>query len=406
MSWIDKIQNALVITTGEGSKYSPSWLNAVFVQEYNVSDFEFANVEGTLVKRKLPLGRKYNLELYFQGEDHLDISEQFRLSANDSRPWVMEHPLYGRINVQPISLSFDNSGLNVTKITGSVMETILEDNPKVTVRPVDAIAIQTELVQQLFSDALTAPCDVTDQETMLEVNTFNFNLALPTLKLPKQIKAFMDAFHKANAAINNLTHAASKAMATVMSVINAPAMFANSVKGRLNLLKGQFNTLRATVNNLTHPGSKQIYQNMGGGILSTMCLASSLPLPGDYNNTTKCLEAINDLQTVHDSYMADIDLLQSVNGGNPNSFIPNPDAQIALSQLMGITISNLFTIAFNNKSERILIVESDTNWIVLTHRVYGLDPSDANIQELMDENKAGLNDVLQVRKGTRVRYYV
>lgn len=406
MSWIDKIKNELIITTGDKEKYYPSWLNASFVQEYNTSEFEFPGVEGTLVKRLKPLGRKYSIEIYFQGEDHLDTAELFRISANDSRPWVLEHPFYGRINVQPISLNFDNSGLNVTKITGSIIETILEDNPKTTVNPVDAIATLTVLVQQMFSDALTAPCDATDEATMQEQLKWNFDLAIPTLKLPKQIKQFLDLLHKAAHAVTNLTSAASKAMRAVMNVLNAPAMFANTIKSRINLLKNQFNTLRATVQHLTHPGSKQIYMSSGGGILSTMCLASSLPLQGDYSNTTKALEVVSSLQSVYADYLSDMDLLQSDNGGNPNSFVPNSDALIGLNQLMNLTISNLFTIAFNTKSERTIICETDTNIILLTHRLYGMDPLDANMAELMENNNMGLTSIFGIKKGTRIVYYI
>jgi hypothetical protein len=41
MSWIENIKNDLQITTGDGKKYKPSWLNATKSIDYNISEFEF-----------------------------------------------------------------------------------------------------------------------------------------------------------------------------------------------------------------------------------------------------------------------------------------------------------------------------------------------------------------------------
>jgi len=77
-----------------------------------------------------------------------------------------------------------------------------------------------------------------------------------------------------------------------------------------------------------------------------------------------------------------------------------------LNLLLNYTLSNLFNIALNAKQERNQILTEDSNWILLTHKFYGLDAEDANIVQLMEQNKAGLSSVLQVEKNTRVYYYV
>ena len=130
MSWLEKVETEMIITTGDGQPYAPDYMNAVKSVEYNVAEFNFPGIAGTFVDRRLPKGRKFNLELYFQGDDHLDVAEAFEASANDSRAWEIEHPFYGLVIVQPTSLQFDNSKQNLSKITGTVIETILEDAPR------------------------------------------------------------------------------------------------------------------------------------------------------------------------------------------------------------------------------------------------------------------------------------
>src|SRR4051812_32567908 len=119
MSWVDKLKNRIKIQMGDGKIYFPSWIPDHKRVEYNTAEFEFPNVEGTLVKRGTPLGRKYNLKLFFSGPDHLDDSDAFESSASDNRPWTIFHPYHGTIICQPTSLDFDNSNYNVTEITGT-----------------------------------------------------------------------------------------------------------------------------------------------------------------------------------------------------------------------------------------------------------------------------------------------
>ena len=44
-------------------------------KDYNVAEFEFPEVSGTLVSRKKPKGSRYDLEIIFQGENNLDLSQ-------------------------------------------------------------------------------------------------------------------------------------------------------------------------------------------------------------------------------------------------------------------------------------------------------------------------------------------
>jgi hypothetical protein len=79
---------------------------------------------------------------------------------------------------------------------------------------------------------------------------------------------------------------------------------------------------------------------------------------------------------------------------------------IALNSLINFTVSNLFSIALKAKQERSIVLDKDSNWVLLTHRLYGIDKADKNIEELMKSNDVGLNEILQVKKGRRVVYYL
>lgn len=406
MSWLDRVKNSLTITCADGKVYTPNWMNAVKELEWNVAEFDFPETDGTLVKKSKKRGSKYNLELYFQGEFHLDVSAAFEKSLNDSRPIFIAHPFYGSLTVQAPKFTVDNSGYNVSKWTGTVTETITEANPVTTIDPVDAIAIQKNLLDETFAQALLAPVSPTDVIAMKVKAKSIFNFTVPIIKIPTQVAGYFNLFNKASTAINSAIASPLLAMRTLAAMITEPAKFALSVKQRISNLTDEFNTLRADLTGLFSPGSKQIYQNLAGTVVSSMCLASSVPLPGDFTNSTRALEVVNTLVNTYNQYISDLDFLQTPTGGSPDSFVPDAKSLIALSQLVNLAVSNLFAIALTSRVERSIITDKDTNWILLTHRFYGLDEFDNNIAELMENNNLGLNGILQIKKGTKIVYYI
>lgn len=407
MSWLDKIKTSLIIETGDGKQYKPEWLNASVDKEYNVAQFEFPNVSGTLVKRSRPKGGKYSLEIYFQGEDCLDTAAAFSKSADDPRPWNLTHPFYGRIIVQPLSLNQDNSQLNVSKFTIPVVETITDQYPKGTVNPADKIAqdaatTNTTQASAYANNVVITASDINRQQSAVTIAFDNARKFVPQDEGEK-------LFNEFNESISLLAEAQDDtqgAIVAMQKVIMSPATYSISVKNRLTVLANSYNSFRESLDVTTTKNQKNGYAVNNGTSLTAMALAASTPQPTDYTARAEVVNTIEQLISFYNLYIADLDALQTATGGSPDSYIPDADSLLQLNLLFNYTLSNLFNIALNAKQERNIILTEDSNWILLTHKFYGLDADDKNIVQLMEQNKAGLSSVLQVQKNTRVYYYV
>lgn len=406
MSWIERINNDFIITTGEGSQFRPMWLNATKVKGYNVAEFEFPNVSGTLVKRTTSKGARYSLEIFFQGDDNLDQSRAFEDASEDSRPWSISHPFYGLIIVQPTELTFDNTKFNVTRISGTVIETITDDRPRTTVKAEDNIALQKTATDEAFItavDAVPEPEDVNKLAAMIN-KLYNKGVTIPAL--PEETQNYFNSLNKAKAAATNLISAPQNAMRASQAMINAPALFTSDIKSRVNSFSDQYLTLKESLVSSLTKASKQIYLTQGAAILSAHALAAINPQPGDLMNRVDVIAIAEQLLDSYNTLIADLDTLQSDNGGDPFSFIPDADSAILLNRLIKSTITGLFSLALSARQSRILYLEDDTDLINLTHRLYGLDQFDANIDELVKNNGFALNEILEIRKDTRVIYYI
>jgi hypothetical protein len=406
MSWIEKQNTEYTIKCGDGKTYTPLWLNATQSVEYNIAEFDFRNVSGSLVKRTQPKGRRFNLEIIFQGETHLDTADNFRISANDPRVWNILHPLYGSINVHPTSLSFDNTKLNTTTITGTVIETILEDNPQATTDEKSKITEDCENTNAELCDTYAA--NVTPTASDINSLTNNNQSFYDKAKAwaGDATEDYTTAFNSANSAITEATSDPLNAIQKAQAVINMPAMFAVSVETRLSFMGEQFDLLISSIGNIATKNQKLQFENQGGSIITAMCLSSINPIEGDYSDRNSVVMVAEKILNYFGIFSQEIDLLQSLNGGNPNSYIPSANAIMQLTNLVNFVFANLFKIALSSKQERQLYLENDSNAILLTHRFYGLDENDENINFFIDTNNITLQEIHFIKKGRSIIYYV
>jgi hypothetical protein len=411
MSWIDKVNSDFTIITGDKKSYKVNWINATKMKEYFISEFTFPDLAGSKVDRGQPKGRRYNLEIFLQGEENIETATQFEISADVLLPWTILHPLYGNILVQPVSLSFDNSQMNVTKITGQVIETIAIENPLTTANPVDQIGIQKEALDENFATSFTKTPKSVDIETIKTTNKRLYKTTVPIIQIPDEVQAYFNLFNVANSAINNAAQSPVVAMRLAISVISAPASLTVNTKTRVSSLSGQFDSLRSNIKPkdttaVIPVSTKQIYQSQGGSLISSMSVAASTPLVNDYVSMIDVIEIIELLLQKYNQYILDLDSIQSLNGGAVDSFIPDAQSLTQLNLLFNNVISNLFLIGLSSSQQRTIVLDKDTNIIVLTHMLYGLDKFDNNINILMANNGWGLNQIIQIRKNTPVVYYV
>ena len=415
MSWLTKIKDSFIITCGDGKQYTPNWLNAAKKVEYNTTVFEFIEVKGSKVDRREAKGNQYTLEIFFQGENHLEIASAFESSAEDKRFWTIKHPFYGQIFVQPTSLSFDNRDYNVSKITGTVIETITETNPKTVVGAEDRIAETTENVSALSIEEVvnsTSKPDITDINQQ-RTETTSFYNKVKNFILDNQNGAdYFNKFNSANAAIGEEIEKPGSSLDLVQELILAPATFEQSLASKLEGTISGFNQLDSSTRFSFDDASsrakniKRTYQSFGSALISCLCLSTANPIDGDYESRVEISDYIAKISNTYNQFILTLDFLQEGSGGNPDDFVANSKVINALNDLVNFTISNLFSIGFEAKQERVYVTEYETNIILLAHRFYGPSSDDSHIDALMEQNGIGLNEILVIPKDKKMLYYI
>lgn len=413
MSWEDNLANRIQITTGDGQVWEP--LSTVQTNtasfEYNVSEFEFPEIAGTKVDRRLRKGVRYPMELFFQGANCIIEGKAFVEAANDRRPWKVIHPIFGQFTGHPISIEMDASGINTFKISVTVVETILEDGAKTVFEPsenVKFILNKSKETNVATFESSIAEFETTDVVLMQNNTTALYNSASSSITDQNIFNEYSNLFHTAQTKINTALNDVLFGISFIQQFINYPASFILGIKSRLVVIKNQCLALSDALDqfNAETYNEKKIFENNKGELINTLIQTISTPQENDYQNAVDIFYVIEQSLEMYNTFIGELQLLQDPNGYQVGAYLPNAEFLESLSYSFNYAIANLFNIALTAQQERIVLLEEDSNVIIQTHRFYGLQQDDSTLKRFIETNNIGLNETIQIKKGRKLVYYV
>jgi hypothetical protein len=118
---------------------------------------------------------------------------------------------------------------------------------------------------------------------------------------------------------------------------------------------------------------------------------------GDLQTKIEITFYLNKLKSTYSTYLTTLYSL-------PN-FTPDHDLMFSLNSLVLQTMFRLYGILLSAKQERTYYPTTDTNIILLAHRLYG-SASEQNIDLIKSTNKIGLSELINVKRGRKIVYYV
>ena len=408
MNWSDLIQQPLVITTGDGKVFTPLWKDGETSKDFNTAVFDYIDLPGSEIKRKQVKARQFPLVFWFQGADNIDQAAAFDLSANDPRAWNVKHPIYGNITGQPLKIGRNDHSYNVTEVTVDFWETITGTvTPQVNVSIPDVAATQCEDYTDASANDYAAkvnlqPADVSQATSLAQ----NINAQINKVLTATNYNDYLLASNEMFADINNLILAPTDAIVAIHAVLRQPAQFELALINRISLLQTVYNSFAALISASPTANNKAFFESNAGAVITAMAIATVNPIDGDYTTRTDIANASTALTALYSAYRASLDAAY-VNLTDPlNNFSASNATQTALQTLVITTISNLNTLAFNAKQERVTTLDYDSNLIVLTHKYMGLDALDANLETFRTLNNIRNKELFQIKKGRQIKYLV
>ena len=389
MSWKDNIENIeLTIVTGDNEIFKPLYTTSSQDIEFNVSEFNFIELEGTLVTRKKVKSQKIPLNIIFQGDDHIDIAEKFLQSSKDPRYWTITHPVIGEIYGHPASINKINDDLNTVVFNIDFWETILPGQIKsAKVYPLELIESKNfELIE--FGSLNLIPDQKPELKSLVAKIQSRYDVLIDKTNIDKYKGFIADAM----SGIDKLLSEPQKAIRNISNLIQFPAYIQGAIKTRVNIVKAILDDILEIL-----PKNKMVYSIFGGTVVAAISQIILKPGENDFITRSQVREQFNILSETYDLFLNEVD------DGN---FQQDFQEAITLNEIVINTLYYLYDVSFDAKQERFDIVESDTNLILLTHKYMGLDFEDKNLNTFRELNGIKNKNLFIVKKGRKITYLV
>ena len=403
MSWINDITKQFIIQTGDKIKYYPLLLqNYNKTNEYNGQKFEIVSKSGSSFIRQLPKGRTLDLEFAFTGENNKQLSAAFEQSARDRRSWTVQHPFYGKIECQPLSLKINDTPLDSSIVSCSLIETNKKQTGKVTQQAIDLLGERRNTLaansinSTLSANAKTATNTAKCAATAIQLSKF----ALSVVKGADAVQSVKKYSNVAINQINNGFGASISFFACVQKILDAPALVATDIGTKFDTYKSINKQLVDEINNITSPDyfTRLLHCFVGCCSVSSMCETLINEKTTGLETKKGVLLYINQLEAEYNK------IIDSVYSIESEEFIPDMQMLIALNTLVNETMLLMFDVLYLAKQERTYITTQNTNAILLAHRLLGA-ATDENINMIKQTNSIGLDEIIEIKQGREITYF-
>ena len=404
MAWKDNLENIkFTIKTGDGSVYYPLWRDSTKSTKLNFAKYDFINVKGSFIDRKESESGSFPLNFYFTGDDNLDQAKAFENSAKDKRLWTVTHPFYGTLSGHPTNIERNDNSFGNTEINVLFWESIADDYPQDTDSIPDEVnervnQINSIGIQNYVSKAKPQTGDINDLKSSIEISAARFE--------PDSINfnEYTALKNKSLGNLNLLVQETEVAISSAQLVLSEPANFERNIRSKIDSIKEAYAEIKNTINPENRQ-SKYYFESQSATLLGNFAKSAVNPLPDDYIVRSDIESVNSELLFLYNDYLITIDGNQVPIENTSDEYSPDIGLQSALIDLIAYTGQALFIISFDARQERSIILDKDSNLIVLTHRFLGL-ASDENLQTFKRINKIGLSETYRIKKGRLITYYI
>jgi hypothetical protein len=409
MSWQDKLKNGVfTITTGDNKSFAPTWKDSTKSTDFNATSFEFIDVDGTFVDRRKPKSSQYDLVIYFQGEDCNDLADEFEDSAKDPRYWVIEHPLYGTLKGQPLSLGRNDSTINIVEISIDFWESIITQYVEKRTTIKDDISDRKKDLDLECANNFDLKADVkpsNQNDTKESINTINseFNKYLTD----SDYNDYQQVLSETKDASGGIMVDKKSIIIKISELIDLVKNFNAPTNEKIDSLIKVYEII------FDEYGSESItdfnryyFESVGSAVISSMCLVALNPNENDYISRSDILNVSKLIDKTYLSYFQKINDFGLLRNNQNNNYSSSFKIQSKLNFITKKTLYGLFGISFDFKQERVVELLHDSNLILLTHKYLGLNDDDSNIEKFRQINQIKNNRLFIVRKGFKIKYFI
>lgn len=150
MTWRDRLQPEIILTSPTGQTFTALWVGGPRTVEKKLGIFSYPRIAGAVVQDLDVDAVRYPLTFYFEGEDHDLDADRFFNACKERGAWRITHPVRGQLTLQLITVTEDiqpTSSANVTAINSEWIEPLDLSTVASVAEQSEAVKTQVEVVR-------------------------------------------------------------------------------------------------------------------------------------------------------------------------------------------------------------------------------------------------------------------
>ena len=454
MAWSDEIQEA-AYNSPSGKRQTFLYENVSRETELKTASFVFPELDGAMIQSLGLGGRTFPLNCIFSGENCTKDADSFEKLLSERGHGILEHPIYGKINVVPTGKikRVDNlvNGANESTVEITFAETLVDkDETTSEVATADKLdAAMDEYEDAAANDfANNIQVDTIEDKMQLQSvmkaqsnSTFKgvekMTKAAPKKQRMSLIQWFTAAKKFINGIIDNIDKIgtyANEIARTMIKMIRLPCKIATDA---LSKLTGYQLMIKDIANNVKADpfGTKAVTNQWAATTLAWGSMVAALSYgvaktaaeqsvnqgtnssessgdsadddfdfsegssSGGFASRADVLEIAAQIAAMFNEYSAYID-----SQNKKNAFIDTGETYEKLLNVVTYSLQSLEETAFNLPVTRIIKLNRDRQLFELLTELYGKDGFNRQDQ-FINDNKLTADEIVLIPMGREVRYY-
>lgn len=387
--------------------------------EKRTASFTFPGVNGTYVQDNGHSERRFPLRCIFTGAECDQAAEAFTGLLLERGQGVLEHPLYGKVNVVPFGTITRRDDL-LSAANQSILDVTFWSTVG-AVYPSSGLSAKLQLTQSLSkssaalsrnferamnlqTEARRASAKLSVREALRNVQASMQGISDVTDSVDREFRRLQSEI---NFGIDVLIGQPLLLAQKMMNLVTAPA---RALAGILSRLEGYANLLdRMVASSKTTPGDASVIPALRVRLSNEFHIASLVASGAVQGSVTSVAEstfsAKPEALAAAEEVIAQSESLTTWSDERYGDLeqIDIGEGYQALQETIALAVGFLVEISFSLVPERAIVLDRPRSIIDVSAEIYG--SVDERLDFLIDTNKLTGSDIIELPRGRRIVYY-
>jgi prophage DNA circulation protein len=426
MSWKDRLQENVILTSPEGTEFRPQWVGDPRSFNKTVAVFNPPGVKGASFQ-DLEFGAIATpLTIYFSGDDNDLEASRFFETCKEKGTWLVEHPVIGLIELQLSKVTegispVENGGVtrfDTEWLESGALEAIILSLPEKASNVLD----KSSLVNDASTEQLEDNVDI-DKPSL--ISKFAQEVADIADYVTGKLSALTDTIAEANSTISSVRRGITQTLsgATIdiealagqlQTLVQFPSRVTQDLITRLNTYSDMIST---SFEEIIFPdgktGAKPEDKNRAASqeifLVSAMAAEAQIAVSEILDTRAQALEVV---QVLIDDFNLITNNLDTIQGHFDSEtmdlqYFSQSISYKELSETISLAIAYVLDVSFELAIEKRFIIDRPRTPIEIALTEYdGPGVDDENVDLFITSNNLHNEDILLLRAGTEVVVYV